>query len=250
MTSDPQFGPVMACAAGGTAAELLADAAIRLAPLSEATCTRCRGRSRTFPLLAGHRGAPRADVAALEDVLRRVSALADDQPAIAELDCNPVVVAPDGATIVDMRVRVHAPAPRAPIGSLQARCPAVAGDRRRSGRRGRRDAGAGEHDERLSRGEQQPLGHAAGEHAMQRAVAAGTAEQDVDDALRRTGDLVAGSPWRRTVRGFTPAGAASAAASRDRSASARGSGSPAYDSPGAASASKIDTAAPSRAASA
>ena len=32
---DPQFGPVMACAAGGTAAELLADAAVRLAPLSE-----------------------------------------------------------------------------------------------------------------------------------------------------------------------------------------------------------------------
>ena len=34
-TNDEHFGPVMACAAGGTAAELLADAAIRLAPLTE-----------------------------------------------------------------------------------------------------------------------------------------------------------------------------------------------------------------------
>jgi hypothetical protein len=60
----------------------------------------------TFPLLDGYRGAPRADVGALEDVLSRVGALAADHPAIAELDCNPVIVGPDGAAIVDMRVRV------------------------------------------------------------------------------------------------------------------------------------------------
>jgi acetate---CoA ligase (ADP-forming) len=60
----------------------------------------------TFPLLDGYRGAPLCDVAALEDVLRRVSALAADHPAIAELDCNPVLVGPGGASIVDMRVRV------------------------------------------------------------------------------------------------------------------------------------------------
>ena len=120
-TSDPQFGPVMACAAGGTAVELLKDAAIRLAPLSEENVHSMPRALATFPLLAGHRGAPAADVPALEDVLRRVSALADEHPTIAELDCNPVVVSPDGAAIVDMRVRVQAPAPRAPIGSLQAR---------------------------------------------------------------------------------------------------------------------------------
>ena len=121
VASDPRFGPVMAVAAGGTAAELRADAAIRLAPLSERDVHEMPRALSTFPLLDGRRGAPRADVAALEDVLRRVSALADDQPAIAELDCNPVVVAPGGATIVEMRVRVHTPAPRAPVGTLQAR---------------------------------------------------------------------------------------------------------------------------------
>jgi acetate---CoA ligase (ADP-forming) len=116
---DPTFGPVVACAAGGTAAELLADASVRLAPLSERDVHEMPRALATFPLLAGHRGAPPADVAALEDVLRRISAVADDNPSVAELDCNPVVVTPTGAAIVDMRVRVHPAPPRAPIGSLQ-----------------------------------------------------------------------------------------------------------------------------------
>ena len=73
---------------------------------------------RTFPLLDGYRGAPRADVAAVEDVLARVAALAAAHPEIAELDCNPVVAGPDGAVVVDARIRL-APAPvRPPVGAL------------------------------------------------------------------------------------------------------------------------------------
>jgi acyl-CoA synthetase (NDP forming) len=62
----------------------------------------------TYPLLDGYRGAPRADVAALEDLLLRVSALVEAHPAIAEVDCNPVKVLPDGVVVVDARVRVEA----------------------------------------------------------------------------------------------------------------------------------------------
>src|SRR5918995_1398357 len=109
VTHDPLFGPVVACAAGGTAVELLADASVRLAPLTERDVHEMPRELATFPLLAGHRGAPVADV----------DALANDHPSIAELDCNPVIVTPAGATIVDMRTRVHPPAPRAPVGSLQ-----------------------------------------------------------------------------------------------------------------------------------
>ena len=73
---------------------------------------------RTFPLLDGFRGAPRADVGAVEDIVTRVAALAAAHPEIAELDCNPVVAGPDGAVIVDARIRL-APAPaRAPVGAL------------------------------------------------------------------------------------------------------------------------------------
>ena len=61
------------------------------------------------------RGAPEADLAALEDLPLRIGALADDHPEIAELDCNPVIAGPDGATIVDVRVRVEQPAPPLPL---------------------------------------------------------------------------------------------------------------------------------------
>jgi len=73
---------------------------------------------KTYPLLDGYRGTPRADVAALEDILVRIAALAAAHPEIAELDCNPVLVGPEGATVVDARVRVTAPPAPRPYPSL------------------------------------------------------------------------------------------------------------------------------------
>jgi acyl-CoA synthetase (NDP forming) len=69
----------------------------------------------TFPLLDGFRGAPKKDVAALTDVVLRVSALADAHPEIAEMDLNPVMVRPRGAVVVDARVRVRASGPEPPF---------------------------------------------------------------------------------------------------------------------------------------
>ena len=69
----------------------------------------------TFPLLDGFRGAPPADVRALVDVVLRVSTMADAHPEIVEMDCNPVMVLPTGAVIVDARVRVRPPAPAPPF---------------------------------------------------------------------------------------------------------------------------------------
>jgi hypothetical protein len=54
--------------------------------------------------LISHAGASEA---AVGDVLRRVSALADAHPEIAELDLNPLVASPDGVIAVDARVRVQ-----------------------------------------------------------------------------------------------------------------------------------------------
>ena len=71
-----------------------------------------------FPLLDGFRGAARCDVAAIEDVLLRLSALVDEHPEIAELDLNPLLARSDGALIVDARVRVHAAPARRPPFSL------------------------------------------------------------------------------------------------------------------------------------
>ena len=117
VVNDPQFGPTIACGAGGTLVELLKDVSVRLSPLTRGdACTLLR-ELRSFPLLEGYRGSPRCDSAALEDMLVRVSALAEDHPEIAEMDCNPVIVGVSGATVVDARVRVAPAAPRRPLGA-------------------------------------------------------------------------------------------------------------------------------------
>jgi len=56
------------------------------------------------------------DIAALEDGLLRVSAMVEDIPQIAELDCNPFVVHETGAAILDARIRVNAVAPSPLVG--------------------------------------------------------------------------------------------------------------------------------------
>jgi acyl-CoA synthetase (NDP forming) len=104
---DRLFGPVVACAAGGTEAELLKDVSVRITPLTDKDARGMVRSLRTFPLLDGYRGTPRVDVAALEDVLLRVSAMVEDHPQVAEMDLNPVIVQPDGAIIVDARIRIE-----------------------------------------------------------------------------------------------------------------------------------------------
>lgn len=116
---EPTFGPVVAVAAGGAATELLRDTAVRLTPLTERDAHEIVRELRTFPLLDGFRGAPRCDVAALEDVLLRLGALAEAHDEIIEMETNPLIVSPRGALAVDVRVRVDHVAPRRPEPSLR-----------------------------------------------------------------------------------------------------------------------------------
>ena len=113
---DPQFGPVVACGAGGVQVELLRDVSIRLTPLSKEDAVEMIRSLKTYPLLTGFRGAPVCDLSALEDGLLRVSAMVEDIPQISELDCNPFVVHEQGATILDVRVKVRTVAPRPLLG--------------------------------------------------------------------------------------------------------------------------------------
>jgi acyl-CoA synthetase (NDP forming)/L-amino acid N-acyltransferase YncA len=114
---DPSFGPVVACGAGGVAAELLNDVAVRLTPLTDRDAAEMVRSLASFPLLDGYRGAPRADVAALEDLLLRVGALVEAHPQVAELDLDPVRALACGVVVVDARVRVETASPRPPLAS-------------------------------------------------------------------------------------------------------------------------------------
>ena len=96
--------------------ELLRDLSIRLTPLAREDASEMLHSLKTYPLLTGFRGSPVCDVAALEEGLLRVSAMVEDLPQIAELDCNPFVVYEDGAVILDARLRVEAVEPRPLLG--------------------------------------------------------------------------------------------------------------------------------------
>lgn len=117
MTDDPSLGPVIAVGAGGVEMELLKHAAVRLVPLTDREARDMVRSLRTFPLLEGFRGRPRADVEALEDLLLRISTLVDNHHEVAALDCHPVVVLPEGVVVVDARIKVAVPAPKPPISS-------------------------------------------------------------------------------------------------------------------------------------
>jgi acyl-CoA synthetase (NDP forming)/GNAT superfamily N-acetyltransferase len=105
------YPPVLLVGAGGTATALLGDTATRLAPVTDADAHDMLRELRSAPLLLGYRGAAPADVAAVEDLLQRISTLADEVPEIAELDLNPVIVGADGVLTVDAKIRV------APVGA-------------------------------------------------------------------------------------------------------------------------------------
>lgn len=103
---DSQFGPVVVLGAGGVMVELMHDISFRLAPLSHQDVAEMIREVKSSKLLTGFRGEPERDVAALEDTLLRLGRMVDDLPQIAELDCNPVFIHSQGATVVDARIRV------------------------------------------------------------------------------------------------------------------------------------------------
>ncbi len=112
---DPLFGPVVACSAGGTTVELVRDVSVRVTPITDLDADEMVRSLKTFPLLDGFRGAAKADVAALEGVILRISSLVENHPEIAEMDCNPVMVLPHGALVVDARVKVQEASPPKPL---------------------------------------------------------------------------------------------------------------------------------------
>ncbi len=104
-------GPLVLFGLGGAAGDVLAGRAARLAPLTESDADDLIRAVRGAPRLLGRRGVPAADLAALRDMLLRVSRMAEDLPEIAELELSPVIVRPDGIQAVDGRIRIQAAEP-------------------------------------------------------------------------------------------------------------------------------------------
>ena len=109
IVQDPVFGPLVAFGPGGVFAELIGDAAFRIAPLTDIDAEELVTRGKAGRLVAGFRGAAPADRAALEDLVHRLARLGADLPAVAELDLNPVLALSDRCVAVAARVRVCSP---------------------------------------------------------------------------------------------------------------------------------------------
>ncbi|MFG3259840.1 GNAT family N-acetyltransferase [Streptomyces sp. NPDC048172] len=106
VVQDEVFGPLVVFGLGGTATEVLADHAARLAPLTDRDLHELITSPRCAPLLFGRGGGGPVHLDGLERLLTGLSRMATDLPELAEADLNPVLARPDAVTALDARVRL------------------------------------------------------------------------------------------------------------------------------------------------
>jgi acetyltransferase len=106
---DPQFGPVLLFGTGGQLVEVFKDRSLALPPLNSTLARRMMEQTRIYQALKGVRGRKPVDLAALESLMVRFSALVAEQSWIKEVDINPLLASPDGLIALDARVVVHGP---------------------------------------------------------------------------------------------------------------------------------------------
>jgi acetyl coenzyme A synthetase (ADP forming)-like protein len=123
VTRDQSFGSLVLFGMGGFDAELIRDTALRIVPVTDVDAAEVVRSLRGSPLLFGYRNTAPVAVDALEDLLIRIGQLAEAVPEVAELDCNPVIVSPAGATAVDVKVRLTPAEPAPPTGVRRLRRP-------------------------------------------------------------------------------------------------------------------------------
>src|SRR5262249_51897904 len=103
--NDPLYGPLLLVGAGGVLVELARDAALRLLPVTAQDVAAMVDGLKLNKLLAGFRGKAAGDRAALE---KAVQALAqfylDHRAKIEDIEINPLMIRPNGAVAVDVRV--------------------------------------------------------------------------------------------------------------------------------------------------
>lgn len=106
---DAQVGPLVLLAAGGVLTEIYRDRSMRMAPVDLETAQDMITEVRALQALAGYRGKPPGDLAALAAAIVALSELALlDDIQVAEAEINPLIVhsTGHGVTAVDALVRL------------------------------------------------------------------------------------------------------------------------------------------------
>lgn len=110
VTQDPQFGPTIMFGLGGLTVEALGDVSFRICPITLTDAKEMVREVRGYRILDGFRGKPKADIAALEEVIVRLSHLAVDlRGSIRDIEINPLLAFPEGKGVkaVDTIIILH-----------------------------------------------------------------------------------------------------------------------------------------------
>lgn len=98
---DPVYGATLTLGLGGVTAEVLADTVTLVAPVTAPEIEAALRKLRLWPLLDGWRGRKRADTGAAVQVAMALQALMAADPAIHEIEINPLILRETGAVAVD-----------------------------------------------------------------------------------------------------------------------------------------------------
>jgi acetyltransferase len=113
---DPIFGSVLMVGLGGITAELYQDRALELPPIQQRLALRMLESLRSWPLLNGYRGRPKANIDQIIEIMLRFSTMITEQPRILEADINPLLISEQQLLALDARFVIAPP-------SLQASRP-------------------------------------------------------------------------------------------------------------------------------
>ncbi|WP_411968738.1 acetate--CoA ligase family protein [Haloferax sp. YSSS75] len=108
VVDDPEIGPVVTCGIGGVLVEAIDDVAFRALPVTEHDAREMIDEIEARALLDGPRDFPAVDRGELVELLLSISDLVTSNPAIDELDINPVVATEDGLSILDASLEIDA----------------------------------------------------------------------------------------------------------------------------------------------
>jgi len=108
---EPQFGPCVMLGVGGVLTELINDTAFRIAPFDEIEGMDMTVQLRAAKIFQAFRGEAPADREALCRCLSALGRIGLEQPAISEIDINPMILTPEGGIkAVDALVVLKEPA--------------------------------------------------------------------------------------------------------------------------------------------
>jgi acyl-CoA synthetase (NDP forming)/RimJ/RimL family protein N-acetyltransferase len=123
LQDDPSFGTVVSFGLSGMVSDLLGDRAYRAVPLTDTDAASLVRAPKAAPLLAGYRGGEPTDLAALEDLVLRLAALAEDVPEVRALALEPVLASAAGAFVSSARITVGRPPSQHDTGPRRLRPP-------------------------------------------------------------------------------------------------------------------------------